>query len=79
MKANDSGGTDHGTANSVFIVGPQVNGGFYGDAPSLSDLDDGDLKFTTDFRGVYSSMLSNVLGIDPAAVLGKAFAPLLVV
>jgi uncharacterized protein (DUF1501 family) len=79
VAANDSGGTDHGTANSVFIVGPQVNGGFYGDAPSLSDLDDGDVKFTTDFRGVYSSMLSNVLGIDPAAVLGKAFAPLLVV
>jgi uncharacterized protein (DUF1501 family) len=73
VKSNDSGGTDHGTANSVFVVGPQVNGGFYGDAPSLTDLDDGDLKFTTDFRGVYSSVLSSVLGVDPPAVLGKAF------
>ena len=73
VKANDSGGTDHGTANSVFVVGPQVNGGFYGDPPSLTDLDDGDLKFTTDFRAIYSTILSNVLGIDPAAVLGRAF------
>jgi uncharacterized protein (DUF1501 family) len=79
VKANDSGGTDHGTASSVFVVGPQVNGGFYGDAPSLTDLDDGDLKFTTDFRGIYSTMLSNVLGVDPAAVLGKAFPGLQVV
>ncbi len=74
VKANDSGGTDHGTASSVFVVGPQVNGGFYGDAPSLTDLDDGDLKVTTDFRGIYSTLLSSVLGIDPAAVLGKSFA-----
>jgi uncharacterized protein (DUF1501 family) len=76
VKANDSGGTDHGTASSVFVVGPQVNGGFYGDAPSLTDLDDGDLKFTTDFRGIYSTLLSSVLGIDPASVLGKGFAGL---
>jgi uncharacterized protein (DUF1501 family) len=79
VKANDSGGTDHGTASSVFVVGPQVNGGFFGDHPSLTDLDDGDLKFTTDFRAVYSTMLSNVLGIDPAAVLGKAFPGLALV
>jgi uncharacterized protein (DUF1501 family) len=79
VKANDSGGTDHGTASSVFVAGPQVTGGFYGDAPSLTDLDDGDLKFTTDFRTIYSSLLGNVLGIDSAAVLGKAFPALSVV
>jgi uncharacterized protein (DUF1501 family) len=79
VKANDSGGTDHGTANSVFIVGPQVNGGFYGDPPSLTDLDDGDLKFTTDFRAIYSTVLSNVLGVDPASVLGRAFPGLALV
>jgi uncharacterized protein (DUF1501 family) len=78
VKANDSGGTDHGTASSVFVVGPQVNGGFYGDPPSLTDLDDGDVKFTTDFRSIYSSLLGNVLGIDPASVLGKAFASIAV-
>jgi len=67
--ANASEGTDHGTAGPVFILGKGVVGGFHGAQPSLTDLDDGDLKAGTDFRDVYASVLQNVLGTDPGAVL----------
>ena len=76
VAANASNGTDHGTASPVLVLGPQVKGGFHGDPPSLTDLDQGDLKFSVDFRSVYSAVLSSVLGIDPAAVLAKALPPL---
>src|SRR5262249_24474350 len=48
VKENTSQGTDHGTAGPVFVLGERVAGGQYGKAPSLTDLDDGNLKFTTD-------------------------------
>jgi len=67
--ANASDGTDHGTAGPVFVLGKGVLGGFRGDQPSLTDLDNGDLKAGTDFRDVYASVLHNVLGADPGAVL----------
>lgn len=76
VAANASNGTDHGTAAPVLVLGPQVRGGFHGDPPSLTTLDQGDLVFTVDFRSVYSSVLGSVLGIDPAAVLGRAVTPL---
>ena len=44
VAANACAGTDHGTSGPVFIAGAHVKGGFYGDEPSLTDLDDGDLK-----------------------------------
>jgi uncharacterized protein (DUF1501 family) len=70
VRANASDGTDHGTASNVFIVGPGVDGGrLIGAQPSLTDLDDGDLKFATDFRDVYTSMLTEVLGADPGPIL----------
>jgi len=56
-------GTDHGTANLMFVAGKQVKGGHYGKVPSLTDLDSGDnLIFTTDFRRVYATMISGWLG-----------------
>jgi len=75
VAANGSDGTDHGTAAPVFVVGPKVKGGFYGDEPSLTDLDNGDLKFTTDFRSVYATLLQEVIGVDAKASLGKSFTP----
>src|SRR5439155_5838382 len=54
---NNSGGTDHGTAGPMFVVGGEVKGGVYGGYPSLTDLEDGDLRYTTDFRRVYATML----------------------
>lgn len=70
VQANASQGTDHGTAGPVFVLGQQVKGGFYGDQPSLTNLDNGDLKVTTDFRSVYAELLDKVLGADPTQVLG---------
>jgi uncharacterized protein (DUF1501 family) len=67
--ANASDGTDHGTAGPVFVLGNGVRGGFYGEQPSLTDLDNGDLKEHTDFRDVYATMLRDVLGEDPGKVL----------
>ncbi|GAA4603463.1 uncharacterized protein (DUF1501 family) [Actinoplanes octamycinicus] len=69
VRANASEGTDHGTASDMFLLGDGVNGGMYGEAPSLTDLDDGDLKYTVDFRDVYATLLAGVLGSDPARIL----------
>jgi uncharacterized protein (DUF1501 family) len=75
---NGSEGTDHGTAAPLFVAGPAVKGGrFYGEEPSLSDLDaDDNLKFTTDFRSVYASVLGPVIGVDPKVALGASFPTL---
>jgi uncharacterized protein (DUF1501 family) len=70
VQANASQGTDHGTAGPVFVFGQPVKGGFYGEQPSLTDLDNGDLKVSTDFRSVYAGLLDKVLGADPVQVLG---------
>jgi uncharacterized protein (DUF1501 family) len=69
VRANASDGTDHGTASSMLLLGKGVRGGLHGDQPSLTDLDDGDLRYTTDFRDVYASLLDGVLGADPERVL----------
>jgi uncharacterized protein (DUF1501 family) len=70
VRANASQGTDHGTAGPMFIAGAPVKGGFYGDEPSLTDLDNGDLKVTTDFRDVYHEVLTRTLGTDPGPIVG---------
>ena len=70
VEDNGSGGTDHGTAAPLFVFGSRVKGGLYGAPPSLTDLDpDGNLKFTTDFRQVYASVLANWIAADPVEVL----------
>jgi hypothetical protein len=71
VKANGSDGTDHGSAGPVFLIGDRVQGGFYGDQPSLTKLVDGDLAVTTDFRDVYSTVIEKVLGTPAEKVLGK--------
>lgn len=70
VRANASQGTDHGTAGPVFITGTPVQGGFYGEQPSLTDLDNGDLKYTTDFRDIYAELLAGTLRTDPAPSVG---------
>ncbi len=69
VRANASQGTDHGTASDMFLLGAGVHGGRYGKRPSLTDLDNGDLKAGTDFRDVYAAVLRGTLGTDPARVL----------
>jgi len=67
---NGSRGTDHGAASCLFLAGPSVQGGVVGKHPSLADLDAGDLKFHTDFRAVYATLLDRWLSCDSKAVLG---------
>ncbi len=76
-RQNGSAGTDHGTAEPMFIIGNNVHGGVYGSYPSLGDLDNnGDLKFTADFRSVYAGILQDQVGATPGPILGGSFDPL---
>lgn len=70
LALNASNGTDHGTAGPVFVAGSRVRGGLYGEASSLTNLDDGDLKYTTDFRAVFGTLTARVLQQDPARIIG---------
>ena len=62
IEENGSQGTDHGTAGPMFVVGEAVRGGFYGEPPSLTDTDDGNLRMTVDFRRVYATMIAEWMG-----------------
>lgn len=73
VKENKSGGTDHGTAAPMFMMGSHVKAGLHGRTPSLTDLDEGDLKYTTDFRNVYANVLDDWFKTDSKEVLGKKF------
>jgi uncharacterized protein (DUF1501 family) len=64
VNQNGSGGTDHGTAAPLFVVGKNVYGGVYGNNPNLSDLDNnGDLKYQYDFRQLYATLLTQQIGM----------------
>ena len=69
VKENGSAGTDHGAASAMFFAGGDIKGGLYGKYPSLTDLGDGDLKYTTDFRDCYATVLEKWLATDPSRVL----------
>jgi uncharacterized protein (DUF1501 family) len=73
---NASGGTDHGVAGPMLVAGSNVKGGVFGKHPSLTDLDDGDLKHTTDFRSVYGTVIEKWFGADQAKVLDKRYSPI---
>jgi uncharacterized protein (DUF1501 family) len=73
VRENASRGTDHGTAAPVFLAGGRVQAGPFNDHPSLADLDNGDLRFSVDYRSVYATVLEDWLGVDSAPVLGKPF------
>jgi uncharacterized protein (DUF1501 family) len=76
VKENASKGTDHGAAAPLFLAGDKVRAGLHGAAVSLNDLQEGDLRFHTDFRRVYATVLENWLGVPSEAVLGGEFQPL---
>lgn len=74
---SNSGGTDHGTAGLMMMVGANVRGGLHGVQPSLTDLDwRGDMHHHLDFRSVYSSILDGWLDSDGGQLLGNAYEPL---
>ena len=69
---NASGGTDHGTANNMFLIsGGLKQKGLINEMPNLSDLDEGDLKFKVDFKDVYATMLKKWLNADDKSILGR--------
>jgi uncharacterized protein (DUF1501 family) len=70
---NGSAGTDHGTAAPMLVFGRRIKPGLHGRHPSLSDLQDGDLKHHVDFRSVYATVLEGWLGADAAGILGSGF------
>jgi uncharacterized protein (DUF1501 family) len=75
-RVRDNGtGTDHGAGGGAFIIGDQVKGGMYGTYPSLKpeDLNQGDLDPSYDFRGFYSSVVDQWLGLDPVPIVGGKF------
>jgi uncharacterized protein (DUF1501 family) len=76
VEQNASGGTDHGAAAPMFLFGPKLKQGIVGKHPSLTDLDSGDLKFHTDFRSVYASVMQTWLETPSKPVLGGQFATL---
>ena len=78
VKQNANVGTDHGTANNIFIIGDQLKKpGLYNEKPDLSNLDDnGDLKFEIDFRTIYATVLNKWLEVNDKVVLNKSFSQL---
>jgi uncharacterized protein (DUF1501 family) len=78
VNQNDSMGTDHGAAGPMFVVGNKVKGGLHGEHPSLDKdkLEDGDLKYTTDFRRVYATLLDGWLNSNSTEVLKAKFEPM---
>jgi uncharacterized protein (DUF1501 family) len=76
---NANGGTDHGAAAPMFVLGGGVRPGLFGKYPSLTDLDHGDLKFNTDFRSVYGTILDRWLKAPSQVVLGRKFPDLAIV
>jgi uncharacterized protein (DUF1501 family) len=74
VKDNGSG-TDHGSGGLAFVIGDPVRGGMYSDYPSLKeeDLLEGDLRFNTDYRGIYGNMVEKFLGLDAMSVVGGNF------
>jgi len=73
-RENANGGTDHGTASPVMLIGDTVKGGLYGESPSLTALDaTGNLKYAVDFRAVYQEILDSHLGVDPREVIPATY------
>jgi uncharacterized protein (DUF1501 family) len=76
LEENGTGGTEHGAAGPVFVAGASVRGGVHGEYPSLRDLDNGDLRHTTDMRSVYASVLRSWLGWDDSIASGFRELPI---
>lgn len=73
LKENGRRGTDHGAAGPILVVGSEIKGGLIGPQPSLTDLDNGALRFHTDFRRLYATVLDRWLGFDSKAVLDRQY------
>lgn len=80
VEQNASNGTDHGTANNILLFGGKLKKpGIFNDAPNLTDLDNGDLKYQIDFRDVYATLLDKWLDVNNSQVLTKNFNGLAII
>lgn len=70
---NASAGTDHGAAAPVFLAGPKCRAPVNGVHPSLTDLDDGDLRFHTDFRSIYATIIDGWFSGSSEPILGGRY------
>jgi uncharacterized protein (DUF1501 family) len=77
VEENGSFGTDHGQAGVSMVLGEGVNGGIFGEQPSLTDLQDGNIKMNVDFRSIYATILSRFLGANDVNIIGAAHQRLL--
>jgi len=78
-RIRDNGsGCDHGSGGGAFVIGDRVKGGMYSEYPSLDPNQqlDGDLRFNYDYRGLYSSLLDQWLGLDPVSIVDGAYEQL---
>jgi uncharacterized protein (DUF1501 family) len=74
VEQNASGGTDHGTANNMFLIsGGLKQKGVINELPNLADLQEGDLKYNIDFKNVYATVLNKWLNADDVKILGKQY------
>lgn len=73
VRENAQNGTDHGSAGPMFLIGNAVKGGFHGEPPSLTNLDNNNLRYTTDFRSVYATVLERWLEAPSKDILGAQF------
>ncbi|MEO1436831.1 MAG: DUF1501 domain-containing protein, partial [Bacteroidota bacterium] len=74
VKQNASGGTDHGTASNLYLIGRNLKRpGFYNEGPDLTNLDKGDLIYSVDFRQVYATILDRWLKVNDEGILGRKF------
>ena len=74
IKDNGSG-TDHGSGGVAFVIGGDVNGGLYGEYPSIKEEEhlEGDLHFNNDFRSTYSTILERTLDLEAAPIVNGQF------
>ncbi len=73
VRENASRGTDHGTAAPVFVIGSKVKPGLIGKHPELGNLDEGDLRYSVDYRQVYAALLRDWLEVEPAPIVGAEY------
>jgi uncharacterized protein (DUF1501 family) len=74
VEQNASNGTDHGTANNMFLIsGGLKQKGVINPLPDLADLNEGDLKYNIDFKNVYATVLNKWLSADDKTILGKEY------
>ena len=76
--ADNGTGTDHGSGGGAFLIGPSVKGGLYGEYPDLDPAAqlDGDIRYNTDFRDMYTTILDDVMDVDPREILSEKFGKL---